>query len=104
MKTVLLIGVVVSTLISTILVIYLVRRWIASRPVEGFTEDDDNDDNDDTPDEESNPNVLISLVGRLKRMSGFLMNGSNWVDRIQMAGLSPVELARRHIKSNTQTE
>ena len=100
MKTALLIGVVVSTLISTIIILYFVRRWVASRPVEGFAEDED----DDSPDQESNPNVLISLVGRLKRMSGFLMTSSNWVDRIQMAGLSPVELARRHIKSNTQTE
>ena len=102
MKTTLLIGVVVSTLISTIIILYFVRRWVASRPVEGFAEDDD--EGNDTPNEESNPNVLISLVGRLKRMSGFLVTSSNWVDRIQMAGLSPVELARRHIKSNTQTE
>jgi hypothetical protein len=59
---------------------------------------------DDEGAAEKDPNVLLSLVARLKRMSGFLVSSANWKDRIEMVNMNPMDLARRHIKSNTKAE
>ena len=101
MKTILLVAVVLSTLISTLVLYYLARRWVLAGRMEGFEgelpEKEGSDETEDT-------NVLLSLVSQLKRMGGFLTTASNWTERIQMTNMSPMELARRHIKSNAKAE
>lgn len=97
MRTFLLTAVVLSTLVSTVVVYYILKHWFVR--MEGFE--------GELPEKEDaakEPNVLLSLVSRLKRISGFLTTSSNWTERIQMSNMSPMELARRHIKSNAKEE
>jgi hypothetical protein len=42
-------------------------------------------------------NLLQSVKGPIKRLSSQLLNLNMWKERIDLAGLTPVELARRNI-------
>ena len=42
-------------------------------------------------------NLLQSVKGPIKRLSSQLLDLSVWKERIELAGLTPVELARRNI-------
>ena len=42
-------------------------------------------------------NLLQSVKGPIKRLSSKLLDMSLWKERIDLAGLTPVELARRNI-------
>lgn len=60
--------------------------WIRRRSVEGFEE----------PEKEEN--ALLSLMGTLKRINGYLMDPEMWSHRIGLIGLTPVEMARMELK------
>ena len=49
-------------------------------------------------------NALLSLMGNLKRISGYLVNPATWSERIDLMYLTPTELARRHINSQGNVE
>jgi hypothetical protein len=49
-------------------------------------------------------NALLSLMGNLKRISGYLVNPATWSERIDLMYLTPTELARRHINSEANVE
>jgi len=49
-------------------------------------------------------NALVSLMGNLKRISGYLVNPVTWSERIDLMYLTPTELARRHINSEANVE
>jgi hypothetical protein len=49
-------------------------------------------------------NALVSLMGNLKRISGYLVNPVTWSERIDLMYLTPTELARRHINSQANVE
>lgn len=49
-------------------------------------------------------NALLNLMSQLKRVTGTLTNVDMWKDRIEMASMSPVELARRYLKSQSKAE
>ena len=100
MQTFVLVFIVLSTLASTFLLYYLARRWALAGRMEGF----EGELPEDEGSAEKDPNVLLSLVARLKRMSGFLVSSANWKDRIEMVNMNPMDRARRHIKSNTKAE
>ena len=53
---------------------------------------------------EAGPNPLLSLMGNLKRMSGYLINPTTWTDRIEIMNMTPTELARHYIKSQNNVE
>ena len=67
------------------LVLVLVRLYI----VEGFESSDE-------------PNALISLMGNLKRINGYLMDPQFWSHRIGLLGMTPVEMARQQLQSETR--
>lgn len=50
------------------------------------------------------PNPLLSLMGNLKRMSGYLINPTTWTDRFELMNMTPTELARHYIKSQNNVE
>ena len=50
------------------------------------------------------PNPLLSLMGNLKRMSGYLINPTTWTDRFAIMNMTPTELARHYIKSQNNVE
>ena len=64
--------------------------WYLYRSTEGFEN------------EEGNP--LITVMGTIRRMSTRLMDIDMWKERIVMSNMTPVELARYHIKSMTKSE
>jgi hypothetical protein len=45
-------------------------------------------------------NLLQAVKGPIRRLSSQLINMDNWKERIELAQLSPVELARRYIEKN----
>jgi hypothetical protein len=73
------------------------RRWY-----EGFA--DKSSDTEAVAEAEAGPNPLLSLMGNLKRMSGYLINPTTWTDRITIMNMTPTELARHYIKSQNNVE
>lgn len=43
-------------------------------------------------------NKLLHLMSTMKRMSGYLLNRHTWSERLEMAFMTPMELARRQIR------
>ena len=67
------------------LVVVIVRLYI----VEGFESSEE-------------PNAIISLMGNLKRINGYLMDPQFWSHRIGLIGMTPVEMARQQLQSETR--
>jgi len=44
------------------------------------------------------------ILSTIQRVSGVLLQPSTWTDRIEMYTMSPVDLARRYLKSQTKEE
>jgi hypothetical protein len=63
--------------------------WWIRRRTEGF---------------ENEENPLVAVMGTIRRMSTRLMDINMWKERIVMSNMTPVELARYHIKSMTKSE
>jgi hypothetical protein len=82
--------------VTIILVLALGFYTFVGRYYEGFA--------DKSPETVAEPNALLSLMGNLKRMSGYLINPTTWTDRIAIMNMSPTELARHYIKSQNNVE
>jgi hypothetical protein len=80
----------IFVLLTSCITIFLLVRSFRTKK-EGFA---------DVP--EDNP--LITVMGTIRRLSGKLMDISMWKERITMASMTPVELARYHIKSSATSE
>ena len=85
-------GIVISTLLSTLIIYAIVTRWVLPK-IEGFKQ---------TEDKQENP--LLNLISKMKRMTKHLVSPSTWIERIEMMNMSPADLARRHLKSIAKTE
>ena len=85
MKSIVLIVITVLFLLSLFIVIK--RR----RTIEGFLEVPTVD------------NALLNVMSQLKRVSGYLTDPKSWSERLEMTGMSPVELARHYIKSQAKS-
>lgn len=48
------------------------------------------------------PNPLVALIKKLGKMTHYLSDPKMWKDRIEMFGMSPADLARRHLNSMKQ--
>jgi len=84
--------IVLAILALTILVVSAVFFFFVQR-MEGFENRNELVDN-----------ALVSLMGNLKRISGYLVNPVTWSERIDLMYLTPTELARRHINSEANVE
>ena len=79
-----------SIVLIVITVLFLVSLYIVLKhrgTIEGFL---------DTPQVD---NALLNIISKLKHMPGYLADPKSWIERISLANMSPVELARYHIKS-----
>ena len=47
---------------------------------------------------------LGDILSKINKISGTLLQPSTWTDRIDMYKMSPVDLARRYLKSQTKEE
>jgi len=71
--------------------------WLTKpRNQEGFEASDDT--KKETAQDAVN-NVLLRAVEQMKTVSAHILNPKNWSERLELATLSPVELARRYIIS-----
>lgn len=52
--------------------------------------------------ENEKPNPLVHLIKKLGTMTKYLSDPHMWKDRIEMVGMSPADLARRHLNSMKQ--
>ena len=84
-------GIVISTLVSTLILYYIVKHWILPK-IEGFR------------DKDTQANPLLNVISKMKRMTKYLVSPATWIERIEMINMSPAELARRHLKSIAKTE
>ena len=77
-----------SIILITLLLVFLYILYINYRTtIEGFLE---------TP---KIDNALLNVMAKLKRVSGYLSDPKSWIERITLANMSSVELARHYIKS-----
>jgi hypothetical protein len=76
--------------LSFIATIALAIWWVRQTRKEGF--------------ENVEENPLVTVMGTIRRMSTKLMDINMWKERIVMSNMTPVELARYHIKSMTKSE
>lgn len=53
---------------------------------------------------ESEDGSLGGILSTVQRVSSVLLQPSTWTDRIEMYTMSPVELARRYLKSQAKEE
>jgi len=86
-------GVTIVLILALFLVLYT-----SSKKHEGFA------NKSVQKEEKEEPNVLLSLMGNLKRMSGYIVNPTTWSDRFEIMNMTPTELARRYIKSQSNVE
>lgn len=82
---------IVLILIS-ILVMYTGRK-------EGFSDDQDGDAENPLTPQQLSYTVLTSVMKPIRRLSSRLMDVGMWKERIEMAKMTPAELARRHLLS-----
>jgi len=54
--------------------------------------------------EQDPPNPILTLLGTLKRISKPLLDRELWKEKLEMAFLSPTDLARRYIRANLPTK
>ena len=90
-------------LLSTLLTVYLAYRQFTTgscRLNEGF--EADKADKAEKP-EKQEPNALLSLMGNLKRINGYLMDPEMWSHRIGLIGMTPVEMARQELTKNKKS-
>ena len=84
-------------LISTLLTVYLAYKQFTTGSCglsEGFKADKA---------EKQEPNALLSLMGNLKRINGYLMDPEMWSHRIGLIGMTPVEMARQELTKNKKS-
>ena len=53
---------------------------------------------------ESDDGSIGGILATVQRVSSVLLQPSTWTDRIEMYTMSPVELARRYLKSQAKEE
>lgn len=80
------IAIIVIALLFILSLYIVIKRW---KTVEGFLEVPNVD------------NVLLNLMPKLKHMTKYLINPTVLSERIAFASMSPVELARHYIKTQT---
>lgn len=54
--------------------------------------------------EDKDSGSLGDILSKINKISGTLLQPSTWTDRIDMYKMSPVDLARRYLKSQTKEE
>jgi len=82
------IAIIVIALLFLLSLYIVIKRW---KTVEGFLEVPNVD------------NVLLNLMPKLKRITKYLINPAVLSERIAFASMSPVELARHYIKTQTNS-
>lgn len=87
-------------LISTLLTVYLAYRQFTTGSC-GLNEGFDADKAEKT--EKQEPNALLSLMGNLKRINGYLMDPEMWSHRIGLIGMTPVEMARQELTKHKKS-
>jgi hypothetical protein len=45
---------------------------------------------------------LTTIMKPIRRLSSVILNPANWKERVSMATMSPIELARKHLKSQVE--
>ncbi len=89
-------------LLSTILTVYLAYRQFTTGSC-GLSEGFDADKPAKEKGEKAEPNALVSLMGNLKRINGYLMDPEMWSHRIGLIGMTPVEMARQELMKNKKS-
>ncbi len=93
-----------STLLTIAVAVYYLRYGTCKKPsaVEGFAEETSGKLTAKQRIEKASAdasNVLLDVIATAKKASAHVTNPKIWAERIMMATMSPVELARRHLKS-----
>lgn len=87
-------------LISTLLTVYLAYKQFTTGSC-GLSEGFKADKADKA--EKQEPNALLSLMGNLKRINGYLMDPEMWSHRIGLIGMTPVEMARQELTKHKKS-
>jgi hypothetical protein len=95
--SILYIFVVISTLLTVVAVWCFFRygTCMPRRRIEGFKSTQDKLDHAT----KQVDNALLNVMSQVKRVNTMLMDTSMWKERIEMATMSPMDLARKYITS-----
>ncbi len=86
---------VLLTAVGIVVIAWLLQQF---RAKEGFQTRDMEPEDRMTP-EAFSYNILQVVKGPIRRLSSQLLDLRNWKERLELAKLSPVELARRNLRS-----
>jgi hypothetical protein len=99
---------VLSTFLTIGLAFYYLRHGTCKKPatatvpIEGFAERTAKQRIDKASSEASN--VLLDVIAKAKRASAHVTDPKIWAERIMFATMSPVELARKHLKAQQEAK
>jgi hypothetical protein len=82
-----------SIVLIVITLLFLVSLYILIKhrgTIEGFLDKPEID------------NTLFNVISKLKHVAGYLTDPKSWIERISLANMTPVELARHYIKSQAK--
>ena len=105
---------VFSTLLTIAVAVYYMRYGTCKKPaattipIEGFAEETGTrkltakQRIDNASSQASN--VLLDVIATAKRTSAHVTNPKIWAERIMFATMSPIELARKHLKAEQEAK
>lgn len=102
---------VLSTFLTIGIVVYYMRYGTCTKPsapIEGFAEEAGTrkltakQRLDKASSQASN--VLLDVIAKAKRTSAHVTDPKIWAERIMFATMSPLELARRHLKAEQEAK
>jgi len=94
-----------STILTIIAVVYYFRYGKCGKSVEGFVDDVEDDETPRSAKQriqkanKNANNVLLNVIAVAKRASAHVTDPKIWSERLHMATMSPVDLARNYLKS-----
>ena len=115
MKQILLVLLVLSMILTVYFAYRMYKHGTCS--AEGFEggekEENENEENEENEKNEEKKekgeqsetnNALLSLMGNIKRINGYLMDPTMWAHRIGLIGMTPVEMARQELNRQKQEQ
>lgn len=75
--------------------------YVYHTSIEGFT---DKIKKGSTSPELATYELITSVIKPIRRLTSIVLNPSEWKDRVNMATMSPVQLARMYLQSKQKTE
>lgn len=89
--------IVITTFLTVVLVVLYFRGGTCARKLEGFADSKISAKERVQKASASASNILLDVIKKAKRVSSYVTNPLDWKERITLATMTPIELARKHL-------